>query len=215
LIPWLFRFCRFNQGALSRTNEAVGTRVQPTIEAVSGLAKLKRWLLIGATVLHLAAMVGSSAPRVVRSAAQKLFRPYTSGLRMGSSWEMFIRPPQDSIVEIVGVKRSGEEITLETANATNKSWLSRVRDARQRKILSTLSSPPQLFRIGRAILMHACREARALDVVEVRAVIVHARKLRPDGSVEREAFQTVVLTRDCSDPSLGAADIAAEAQEEP
>jgi hypothetical protein len=161
----------------------VGTRVQPAIEAVNGLAKLKRWLLIGATVLHLAAMVGSGSPRAVRTAAQKLFRPYTSGLRMGSSWEMFIRPPQDSIVEIVGVKRSGEEITLETANATNKSWLSRVRDARQRKILSTLSSPPQLFRIGRAILMHACREAGSLDVVEVRAVIVHARKLRPDGNV--------------------------------
>lgn len=181
--------------------------------ALSGLEKFKRLLLIAVTVLHLAAMVGSGAPRGVRSSAQKLFRPYTSGLRMGSSWEMFIRPPQDSIVEVVGVKSSGEELMLETANATEKSLLNRVRDARQRKILSTLSSPPQLFRIGRAILMHACRQAVSLDVVQVQAVVVHSPKLNADGSVEREPFRTVVLKHDCADTATSV--VTAEAPDEP
>ena len=179
------------------------------------MTRFKRLLLFVATGLHLAAMVGSGAPRVVRSSAQKLFRPYTSGLRMGSSWEMFIRPPQDSIVELVGVKSTGEELTLETANATEKSLLNRVRDARQRKILSSLSSPPQLFRIGRPILTHACRQAVSLDVVQVQAVVVHARKLHADGSVEREPFRTVVLKHDCADTAPAPTTVAAETPDEP
>lgn len=126
---------------------------------------------------------------------------YATSVRMVRSWDMFIRPPANNDVRIVGVTPDGARIEVMHNRQKDRSLGERVRDARIRKMQSRLAYERDRTTWGEPYLGYFCREdqhgAPSFQTIELEVG-------RLDASAESS---TVKLRVRCSDAVLALGDV--------
>jgi len=110
-------------------------------------------------------------PPKLRDRVWPAFFWYGDGLRMTNTWGMFSRPPLNTQVNVIGVTRSGERITLSGVQQSTKGLRQRVVDLRLRKIQSRLQEPEVRDHWGEDYLRYFCRAEGSRALVRVLLVL--------------------------------------------
>ncbi len=172
-------------------------------EKLSRRRRIARALAATFIVVHLGAtMATMGPPGKWRTQFNRVFRYYTSNLRMATRWDMFGAPPDAALVVVEARLRGGQRFLI--ADPFERGWniLRRVVDSRLRKFHQKLKKKGHRRRWGAHYLEWLCRThaAEHPNLRDMRVVRTDPAVIRDDGREKTPERTRSLLRHRCGDP---------------